>query len=539
MDYIVTIDDATKYFSNYPNTKGYPTFIKIRGIRHCFEMGLRQIRHPDRKVMGWAGLATDPALYSLVDTVAWVTPVDPGPIAVFLPADTTAEMKMKIATFTREKNMFTSCENISGAMVRMLMANIEEKYQISNVSGLQGWNNDMTAMEILTQLESKYGTPDPDAVAAMETMFSKPHNPNDPPEVLYSTLEECQKIAMMNKNPWSEQQVMMKAVDLLRRSGIFKDKVFEEWKDVPTKSYVLMKDHFHKAYMKRLESIQTSMTSGRGGYSNANPFNALNMTAVSDTESDGGDTVDTIVAAAMASTDAKMDSIINSQQQLFQQFANMTMNHANVPPTMPTTAMPPAYMAPAFSPPPTQARMPVQQQYNAPPQMQYVAPRQAQYNAPAAFPHQQWQAPPVNQVNVPTQYGGYNYGGGRRGRARGRGGSRYGRGGRGRAPYFDTGATANYSAPGTTVSALTAGTIPTVRYGPQGMPMTHTNPVKKYNNWDMCYSCGFDVDHSSMACPYKKEGHQDGCNRGNYLQYQAMGHHPSVKGAHKNQLPTM
>ena len=209
MDYIVTIDDATKYFSNYPNTKGYPTFIKIRGIRHCFEMGLRQIRHPDRKVMGWAGLATDPALYSLVDTVAWITPVDPGPIAVFLPADTTAEMKMKIATFTREKNMFTSCENISGAMVRMLMANIEEKYQISNVSGLQGWNNDMTVMEILTQLESKYGTPDPDAVAAMETMFSKPHNPNDPPEVLYSTLEECQKIAMMNKNPWSELQVMM------------------------------------------------------------------------------------------------------------------------------------------------------------------------------------------------------------------------------------------------------------------------------------------------------------------------------------------
>ena len=40
-------------------------------------------------------------------------------------------------------------------MVRLLMANIKEKYQISNVSGLQGWNNDMTVMEILTQLETK------------------------------------------------------------------------------------------------------------------------------------------------------------------------------------------------------------------------------------------------------------------------------------------------------------------------------------------------------------------------------------------------
>ena len=430
--------------------------------------------------------------------------------------------------------MFTSHENISSAIVRLLMANIEEKYQISNVSGVQGWHNNMTVMDILTQLQTKYGAPDPDAVAAMETMFSKPHNPNDPPEVLYSTLEECQKVAMMNKNPWSELQVMMKAVDLLRRSGIFKDKVFEEGKDVDPKSYVLMKDHFHKAYMKRLESIQTSMTSGRGGYSNANPFSALNMAAGSDTESDGGDTVDTIVAAAMAGTEAKMDSIINSQQLLFQQFANMTMNQSNVPPNMPPTVMPPAYMAPAFSPPPTQARP----QYNVPPPMQYMAPGQAHNNIPAAYPPQQWQAPPVNQVNVPTQYGGYNYGGGRRGRRRGRGGSRYGCG-RGRAPYFNTGATAHYGTPGAAVSVLTAGTIPTVRYGPQGMPMTHTNPVKKYNNWDMCYTCGFDVDHSSMACPYKKEGHQDGCNRGNYLQYQAMGHHPSVKGAHKNQLPTM
>ena len=356
--------------------------------------------------MGWAGLATDPALYGLIDPSPWVTPVDPGPIAVYDTLDSQAEMKMKLATFTRAKNMFTSYENISSAMVRLLMANIEEKYQISNVSGLQGWNNNMTVMAILTQLEEKYGAPDPDAVAAMEAMFNKPHNPNDSPEVLYATLEECQKIAMMNKNPWNEKQVMMKAVELLRRSGIFKDKVFEDWKDAPTQSYVDMKDHFHKAYMKRLESIQSSMTSGRGGYSNANQFSALNMTAGSDTESTSGDTVDTIVASAMAATEAKMDTIINSQQQLFQQFANMTMNQANVPPPMQPTVMPPAYMAPAFNPPPTQARMPALAQYNAPPPTQYVAPRQAQYNAPTAYPPQQWQAPPVNQVNVPRSMEG-------------------------------------------------------------------------------------------------------------------------------------
>jgi hypothetical protein len=259
--------------------------------------------------------------------------------------------------------------------------------------------------------------------------------------------------------------------------------------------------------MKRLESIQTGITMGRGGYSNANPYTALAMTNGSDTESTGGDTVDTIVAAAMAGTEAKMDSIIASQQQLFTQFANMTMNQPYVPPTMPTTIMPPAYMAPAFNLPPTQSFTTRQAQYNAPPPTQYIPPGQAQYNVPIVYPPQaQWQAPPVNQVNVPMQYsqyggkGGYNYGGSRCGR--GHGGSRYGRG-RGRTTYVDSGAT---------ISVLTNKT----RYGPQGMPMTHTNPVKKYNNWDMCYTCGFDVEsgHTSMTCPQKKEGHQTGCNRG-------------------------
>jgi hypothetical protein len=184
MDYIVSIDDATKYVINFPNTRGFPTFLKVRGIRHTFETALRQIRHPDRSVMGWSGLVTDPELYKLVDTVPWVNPTDPGPIATYGVNDTPAEIKMKLAMFTQEKNMFTSFENISSAMVRLLMANIEEKFQISNVSGLQGWHNNMTVMEILTQLQSKYGAPDPDAVAAMEAMFSKPHNPNDSPEVL-------------------------------------------------------------------------------------------------------------------------------------------------------------------------------------------------------------------------------------------------------------------------------------------------------------------------------------------------------------------
>ena len=72
-------------------------------------------------------------------------------------------------------------------------------------------------------------------------------------------------------------------------------------------------------------------------------------------------------------------------------------------------------------------------------------------------------------------------------------------------------------------------------------PPDQNNYTKHFNNWNMCFSCGFDVPgwHTSTTCPTvcRKEGHQEGCNRQNHAQYAAQGHNVGMKGAHKNILP--
>ena len=105
MDTIISIDDVSGFLTNPPNMASRPNFFKVRALRLHIANALRQIQHPDRPAHGWAGLATEPALYALVDRTPWVMPIDPGPIVVYLPADTNAEMKMKNATFVREKSM--------------------------------------------------------------------------------------------------------------------------------------------------------------------------------------------------------------------------------------------------------------------------------------------------------------------------------------------------------------------------------------------------------------------------------------------------
>ena len=72
--------------------------------------------------------------------------------------------------------------------------------------------------------------------------------------------------------------------------------------------------------------------------------------------------------------------------------------------------------------------------------------------------------------------------------------------------------------------------------------MTTPNPNKWFNNWNYCYTCGYDIAawHNSQMCPqsYHKKGHQEGCTKELCGAYLAVGHMPSKSGQHKNVLLT-
>jgi hypothetical protein len=61
----------------------------------------------------------------------------------------------------------------------------------------------------------------------------------------------------------------------------------------------------------------------------------------------------------------------------------------------------------------------------------------------------------------------------------------------------------------------------------------HSNIVKKYANWNVCFLCGFNVEegHTSQTCP----GHW---HKMNHLGSINAGYDPCTKGMHKSQFPT-
>jgi hypothetical protein len=61
-----------------------------------------------------------------------------------------------------------------------------------------------------------------------------------------------------------------------------------------------------------------------------------------------------------------------------------------------------------------------------------------------------------------------------------------------------------------------------------------SNTTKRYANWNVCWSCGFDVEdgHTSATCPthWPKTNHQVGFTWGNAQQWINQGYSPCTKG---------
>ncbi len=158
--------------------------------------------------------------------------------------------------------------------------------------------------------------------------------------------------------------------------------------------------------------------------------------------------------------------------------------------------------------------------------------------------------PPVTQFSIPN-FATFL--------TEGRGGGRRGGHGRGGRTNFTTTGGRNIRTPfANFVGCGGQGGLPSIGGEPgRGSGMTpftqqnmqrntapmYSNITKRYANWNVCFSCGFDVKdgHTSKTCPdpWRRANHQEGFNRNNLGQYIAVGYDACTKAMHKSQLPTM
>ncbi len=61
-----------------------------------------------------------------------------------------------------------------------------------------------------------------------DKIFREDFLPNDAPESLFLRIEQCQEVAIIVRNPYSEKQLIANMIHLLLQSSIFPMKEFED-----------------------------------------------------------------------------------------------------------------------------------------------------------------------------------------------------------------------------------------------------------------------------------------------------------------------
>ena len=552
MDATISTEEVTAALGNLPSLEPRPNAVNIRALRVHIERALQLLPCPQSVHHGWKGLAMSRAMYTLLVTggSAFRVPTDPGPAAVYTrvdPTDVTPLTRTEQATidasFAREKHYFQSYTNITRVLYAALRTGINEAFQVSNIAGVTGWPASMQIREMLDQLSSTYGLPTPAALELNDIEFRRPYSAADAPEVLFRRIENCAEIAIIGGNPYTDRQIVVNTIRLLLTTGLY-IRMFEEWDrlDIADQTWIELRRLIQESFQRRLNA--TAPTAGGHGYAPAfhNAFGALE-------EPSDDDSVATAVASQVAA--------LTYQSQLTANTAATASQR----------------------------------------QEQQIAQLAAVQDATHATLHQIIDGLNAVAFNV-SDVGGRNarYGGGRGGgRNRAARGGRYG--GRGRPMFHATmrqnmfpsagpvGGVPSYRPP----AQVYASAIPTYAHpvgppggqfgppggqfnppngqfeppaayaqpiGPQGgrfipamihqgpgqrsQEVPYSNTVKRYRNWNACYSCGFDIadNHTSMLCPphLRRPTHDVNFTRQNAQQYIDLGHPCSTRGRHKTQM---
>jgi hypothetical protein len=77
-------------------------------------------------------------------------------------------------------------------------------------------------------MDATFGKPDAQAILTNDAHYWARLQPNETPETLFLRLEECQEIQILADNPYTDKQLIVTAVLLLRQANIFPTKDFDD-----------------------------------------------------------------------------------------------------------------------------------------------------------------------------------------------------------------------------------------------------------------------------------------------------------------------
>eukprot|EP00804_Cyclotella_cryptica_P023697 CCRYP_019320-RA/>CCRYP_019320-RA protein AED:0.37 eAED:0.35 QI:0/0/0/1/1/1/6/0/1607 len=481
----VTYEEAKETIGILPSLAPRPNASNLCALSRHLEQRLQTIPCHQAPEHGFLSMVMPPAIYALCSDTPWEEWPNPGPHPAT--AETTAKQNNLRNVYDANKAVFDSQQNVRRAVTEALNTAVPNAFRkpVGNQIGAKVYTIRDDPQTILADLRTKYGVCTPREKSDNNRRFDEQWNTTEPIEGLFDRLEDCYVFAIQNKPPFTLDQMIDKALIAIQLTGLY-ERALLEWQDFDeeNKTWAQLKLHFKEAYEIRLASGQG--TAGMHGY-------VHNLMV--ETDDDSITTIHESLNSIQLANNANYQALLDNLQAARAETASLRAELQTAKQSMAHfTQASQAMTTPAFVRPPT-------------PHFQPAAPQMA---------------PPVM---TPPTYGSFGY-------------SNHGyscrtRSGHGRGRNNNTHGQYNIPPP-TTIQAYGGGIPPSVGNIPSpiipGVPdrdkPAFSNTTKYFNNWNMCYSCGWDVPHwhTSQTCNNRAPGHQDGCTRQNAQAYMTAGH---------------
>jgi hypothetical protein len=202
---------------------GEPNYESIAALHLQLNANAASVQsHLGNGVLGLLYLTISPAVYATLSAVPFVPPVNPGPTPIIPDRSTVPTTTTIRARFVEETDIFRQYSATDKALKQLLVGAVDEMFIRCLQTKYLGYLN-VTTRDILDHLYAQYARISASDLQDNDVTFKSPYDPNLPIETLFDQIEHGIDYAAAGLSPYSPEQVINNAFQLIYATGMFLD----------------------------------------------------------------------------------------------------------------------------------------------------------------------------------------------------------------------------------------------------------------------------------------------------------------------------
>ena len=278
-------DDVVRGFPHQelPKIVGEPTFDLLQDVHRKISTNAASVPTTlGGGGHGYLGMTTTMQNYFALTGAIFNPPNDPGPLPQIPPNATAAQIGTIERTHKESKRLYQEYIAVGNALKQQLICAIDETYLRGLRHNIYGYMN-VSILQMLTYLYENYGDIEPGDLTENNKRFSAPYDASSPIENLWEQIEEAMAFAGAADAPYTSQQILNNAYDLLHKTSHFKDEL-KEWRRLPVAQqtwpqFKRMMTRAHRDLRRQAAAGAGYRTANNMEYGTNNTNNAMAATA--------------------------------------------------------------------------------------------------------------------------------------------------------------------------------------------------------------------------------------------------------------------